>query len=619
MGSTTRRAILAAVAVSLVAGPALALINPDFTPVDMLGGARLILVLRLKPADKGGDVAVEVVRALVGKAPAKAPVIDITSGAKKAHLEMVGKIIAALGTDPAVLVAGTNEDGEDAAWLHVGGRWVDLYTEDDKVWEADQINSKMEGTWAGSSNMLIKCLQYVQKSAEPDVPVNTGCSWGERVELGKVAGKVSQAAAVDLAGDGKLSLYVASDAGDRLYHWDKSKEALADATAARKLSAKSKAAAWADFNADGRLDLASWDGEALSVYLQGADGAFPTAGRRAATAPKAGCLGLTALDAGAKAKAGILVSTPGAPVLLVPRDDGDFAAKALDRGKVDAAKLGKAGACLVGDIDGDGLPDVLQPFAKSSLFYKAKAAGVFAAAVACEVALGEGESGCCLGDYDADGMLDVFAAAGDRCRLWQNAGKMKFLETVGRSGEIAYISQPFGVGGQTCDVNNDGRQDILIVYSGRSPHIFFNRGFRSFGHSHMLDLEQKGLLADAADGLQAACVADLNGDGAQDMAVVLANGKAWMFPRDVVDLDGPPCVRVALPVGGPCPGPVTVTGWIKDRCLGAWNVRAGTAEAFFGHSQAGEIVLKWRLPGRAEQSKTVKPKSKPVRVLIAPK
>jgi len=322
---------------------------------------------------------------------------------------------------------------------------------------------------------------------------------------------------------------------------------------------------------------------------------------------------LSVLDVGPDGP-GLLVGAAAAPRLLRPK--GGYKPQPLDTGKAFLGKLGKGGLCLVGDLDGDSFADVLQMFEKGGLFYKGSAPGQFAPAAALAVGLGPGRSGACLGDWACDGRLDVFAAASDSCRLWHNRGGMTFIDLLGRSGEIAYISQPFGFGGQACDVNNDGRPDVFIAYASRSPHIFFNRGFRSFGHSHQMDLEQQALLPEAGKGIQAGCVADLTGDGAQDMVLVTLDGQVVVFPRESVD--DPACVRAALPLGAGHAGPVTVTGYAGKHCLAAWNVSAGTAEAFFGHGEVKQITLKWRLPGKKEQTQVVKVTGKPVRVIVKP-
>jgi hypothetical protein len=157
------------------------------------------------------------------------------------------------------------------------------------------------------------------------------------------------------------------------------------------------------------------------------------------------------------------------------------------------------------------------------------------------------------------------------------------------------------------DVNNDSRQDILVAYANASPVTYFARGFLSFGHSHSIDISENNLLPDAGnakEGQQSACLADLDGDGAQDMALALKSGEIWIFFRENSDQEARMAVA-ALPLAGTAKGPVTVTGWLGKRCLGAWNVLPGVSKANFGRTDAGPLTIKWRLPGGKEQSKDV--------------
>ncbi|MGB2819463.1 MAG: VCBS repeat-containing protein, partial [Phycisphaerae bacterium] len=266
---------------------------------------------------------------------------------------------------------------------------------------------------------------------------------------------------------------------------------------------------------------------------------------------------------------------------------------------------GKAAACVVADLDGDRLADVLQPFEKGAMVFRGQSAGRFDSPVACgQVGTGAGRARALLGDYDADGLLDVFIASDSGCCIWQNRGRLSFEEAMHRSGEAGYITKPMALDGMTCDINNDGRQDFLVNYADRAPQVFFNRGFRSFGHAHGLDVQENELLAKADKGTGAGVVGDFNRDGAQDMIVVLPDGELWCFFRNTAA--GPaPSLRVALPADGAVTGPVTVTGWQGKRCLGAWNVVRGTSEAFLARDVKGPITVRWTLPGGEAQEKNV--------------
>jgi len=223
-----------------------------------------------------------------------------------------------------------------------------------------------------------------------------------------------------------------------------------------------------------------------------------------------------------------------------------------------------------------------------------------------------------VGDYDMDGRLDVFTAGEDGCRLWNNRGRLHFVETFRYTGEMSYTAGPGGIASTTCDINTDGRQDVAIFFSSGIPQIFFNRGFRSFGKSLSLTENNVEGINETAGGQQAGTVEDLNGDGAQDMALVLKDGRVCVFLRQVFESVPPLYARAALPLGGTYAGPLTVTAWAETRCLGAWNVVAGGREAAFGRADAGEVTLKWRFPAGKEQRKVVLLEERSLRILLRP-
>ena len=75
-------------------------------------------------------------------------------------------------------------------------------------------------------------------------------------------------------------------------------------------------------------------------------------------------------------------------------------------------------------------------------------------------------------------------------------------------------------------------------------------------------------------------IGDLGGDGAQDLALAMGTGEIWVAFRENSHADRAAMMAaVVLPVSGACKGPVTVTGWIGKRCLGAWNVLPGVSQA----------------------------------------
>jgi len=606
---------------------AAARIDPSFTPVHLVDQSQRIVSLELTVA-KGG-IAAKVVKCLKGTPAGGAVALDL-SKAGEAQAAVLRR--AAAGKLAVMFVGAFRREGDqgdggpepaageaDSALLHVGGKWFELFRKPKgRTWLLDRLDERMQATWAGGTDMLLRAVGYILASPDPTVPVRTGASWAEKIKIAELSGKCRGVEAVDLDATGKpVALHLLCDAGDRLLRWDAEGESFADLTAGLKLTARSRAAAWADLNADGRLDVASWDGKSLRLWLATAAGTFEAG--PALARPAGGCTGLSAVDVGAAGRAGIVIGTAGVPMLVRLAADGTLAqapVAAAPAGKSIAAGLGAAGRCLTADLDGDGLCDLLQPFAKGALFYKGVGPGRFAPPTRLtDLGTGKGGGGAFPGDFDADGLLDVFIPAGERCFLWQNLTGGRFADAMELTGEAAYISKPNGIGGAACDVNNDGRQDVLVLYADRPPQLFFNRGFRSFGHSHELDLAERQLLPAAAAGQQAGLAADLDGDGAQDMVLVLNDGAVWVFFRETADVPAL-SARAVLPAAGGLAGPLTVVGFTADRNLGAWNVRAGGRGAFFGLLEAGSCTVRWRLPGRDPAEKKLAVKDRPVRFAL---
>lgn len=520
---------------ALACSTSFAFINPNFSPVHLMEQSETVLAISFDKPLKDGKAEATVVKALKGEKPAKPLVFDLGASAFPAQGKEVEAMIAD-GAREAMLFTGQfGEGGGGAAaegakgMLHVCGMWVVFNGNEDGSWDLEKIDSHMMGTWAGSTDMLRRAIDYILSDPDADVPVRSNAEWDTAVKFATIEGKVTGAIPVEC--DGKLALYVACDKGDMLFPWK-----------------------------DGKLV-----GE--------------------------------------------------------PQDTG--LARAKTNVPIDLAKVsdvGAQGAVFYADFDGDGLPDILQMFERAACFYKGTAPGKFAEPVKTQLALGKGKSTAQIGDYDADGLLDVFCSAEDGNHLWHNLGGGKFVNrlspTLSRSmsGEIDYISKPGGVDGMTGDVNNDGRQDILVAYAEMAPHIFFDRGFRSFGHAHEIDLAEQKLLEEASKGQQACALADFTGDGAQDLVIVLTNGDAWLFPRRVVGK----ALSVSVSLGKDAPDPLLVVGYAGKRCLGAWNVTRGGNPAFFGLTDAGTVTLKWKLPTGEEKSAKVDVIDRAVRYVVAP-
>ncbi|MDD4888833.1 MAG: VCBS repeat-containing protein [Phycisphaerae bacterium] len=621
---TIRQVALVAAHLFSLSSASFGLINPNFTPLHIVKQSDSILNVEVRPGEKPLTLACRVTKVLKGKeAEWKQPIaIDLSAAPRRAMGEAIAGIAKEHTGGTGLLFVGeyVEEMTEGSArrmapaFLHFDARWISLYPNKAGGFDLSDVDTAMEGTFSGATDQWKRCVKYVLADAKPSWPVTCRAMWASQSQLGNVRGKVASAVAIWFGGSKHEILFIACDSGDRLFEWNGKERA--DVTARRKLVSKSQFATWGDFNGDGLLDLASWDGRTLTLHLQQKDGTFAATksdGIRIET-----CLGLATLDVGVKGRVGLLVSTVDAPLVLSPGQNGKWTATPLEQAPRDkaATQPEKPGACLVADLDNDGLPDVIQMFANASLLFGGTGVGKFAPGRLCEPALGEGRSAAWLGDWDHDGQLDIMCVAEDGVRLWQNLGGGRFADVRSISGTaFAYMTKPGGIAGGVCDLNDDGRPDALIVYGNMSPMLFFNCGFRRLAHAHDMDLQEKGLLPVAADGLQAGCMGDFNGDGAQDLAVVCKDGSIHVFYRKVHG-DSPPLgVRVTLPAGSP--GPVRVVGELEHRSTGAWNVTAGSSVPICRET-AGTITLKWQFPGQPAREEKVKLVDKPIAFTLTP-
>ena len=608
LGTRGHGVVLGVVALAALASPAVALINPNFTPVHLTEQSELILLVRLKGEAGAKEPTLEVLEALKGAKPTGVS-LDMTA-APKQHVEAARKRLAACAGQPLLLFAGRYQ-GRLIGYLHVGGVWFLLGSPKNNRWGFEGLDSGMAGTWAGGTDMLLRCVRYILSArGDADVPVTAGTAWRSIRRVGQARGKLSGIRAVDPSGKGRAWLHLASPDGDVLLQPVAGKETFRDATGQVGLKARSVVSAWGDFNGDGRADLASFDGKALNLWVQGADGRFSSIRPAGANVPP-GCTGLELIGLG-EAGTPALVAGGAHPTVLKLVSANTFRAVSLAApAKVKVPALGKPQACLVADFTNDSFPDILQAFEKGGLLYVGRGDGGFDSPKPCGVGATVGGGRLAVGDFDADGWADVLTAGTEGVRVFQNLHDGTFRETLAESGEVAYKTQPDASWCGVCDFNNDARQDLFITYGGQSPLLYFNRGFRSFGEAPKLELALEEIEA-LPQGQQMGVFADFDVDGAEDFVVVLNDGQVWCAYNDLGGEDAL-CIRPRLVRRA---GPVGVRAWDGKRLLGVWQVRFGLAPVLVGIPEAGEYRLSWRAGGGKQSTRKLIVEDRPVEVVL---
>jgi len=576
------------------------LINPKFTPADLVKVSQTILTMKVTSGADGRCVA-GVGEALKGEVP-KAVALEVGKDAAETFAEVARNGAAGvlfLAKDLSAAGDVTTVEKPVGA-LNLGGGWWGLYPGKDGAWVVRNDKQGLKTVWAGATDMLAAAVRYaVAEAGRASFPVAVGVKWRGETPAASRLGAIHGLQAIELAPGSPPVLHVLSAAGDRLLVCRT--ETFKDVTAERGLAAKSKAAVWADLDGDGRLDLASWDGARVRFWAQNADGTFAAKGSMNVTV----CAGMAAAPGGAPARGAAAVARGDGVALIGLGEKGPAAIESLVLPDGAAGRLGVAGPVVAGDFAGDGKVGLVQIFENGVVAWAGAGAGKYLAGrVVLETALGKELATADAGDFDGDGRLDIVVGgrkgAGEATgvNLLANRGDWTFAPAWLEAGEI-YKTQTRARTVQVCDINCDGRADLFVAYERSGPVFLFNRGFRTFGTANELTLAgAKVGEGDAAielecgtalmGGAPRGVVADFDRDGAPDLAIAAPDGTVWVVWRDRGDRHLG--VEAALPASAA--GPVRVTAWQGARSLGARSARPG-APACFGMESKGNLKLQW--------------------------
>ena len=503
-----------------------AMINPNFTPIHLVDESNQIFFVRPRKLADTKSFSLIVEETLKGKTTEL-----FTANLQKAkprQAEMAIKVLSGKTVRPCLLFIG-GKGKKRKGFLHIRGTWLLFVFAQSGELEFVQQSSELLAVWNGGTDMLARCVKYIlAKKGKADVPVNAGMTWEPIVRIGSVEGTPSSVVAVNLKGDGTPFLHIGSSKGDRIFQGVKEgeDEEVEDVTGRMKLLAKSAASAWDDFNADGRLDLVSWDGSRLVVWLQEKNGTFRPSESTAVSGMV--ILNMVALASKSSDVSGLLVFAKSGISILISDGKGQFSKPiGISSPKPLLPKLGRPQKGIVADFTNDGFSDVIQPYEKGGLFYRGKKDFSFEPAKPCAVASEIGNAVSAAADFDGDGMKDIVLCGDAGTHIYQNLGEGKFAESLAESGEISYKAARFASWCDAADFNSDGRPDLLTTYHEQKPDFYFNRGFRSFGYAvTLLGLLDRSEM-NANEGQQAGTFADMNSDDQLDTILVLNNGEVW--------------------------------------------------------------------------------------------
>ena len=579
------RILICFTAVICLQATSLALINPSFTPVNLVKQGETIAHLELTLSADASILKSRVVETLKGEAP-EAFIVNVPFHLRKKMSEIAEdraiSAVFAAGDFVEASVKGVKRGDAVFAMIKTDAGWYGLYGER-SPFRLGQDPLDLRAVWAGSADMLASAIRYIQANPfRAEIPVRAGVEW---VGISKVAeGLVDVNALQPVAlADGRRLLFAASVNGDKLFKFGGPGAVSARASDLR-LESKSLKAAWGDMNGDGQPDLISWSGSICGVYsIEGKSMRHLASTEFSQTVYS---LSFAVLESGG---AGVVIAgtDKGPQVLRLSSDHGSLTLSGLIPDK----NAGAGGPCAVADVTGDGLNDIVEATKDNLRLYVGLVGGAFMPARICADTFGlDLKLAPLVCDMNGDGLLDIIMSGVDGTEPYLNVGDGKFLNMRPVSGELAYVGKPNVVSSSTADLNNDGKQELVLFYKEQGPLPFFNRGFVCFGYAGELELRNSALpFSDTLmQGQQAGVVVDIDADGKQEVIIVSSAGELLLLRTAAFSKRPLLSLEVVSRLGEISPRCVSAEA--KAQVMGARNV-GGVFPSFWGVRRKGPVAL----------------------------
>ncbi len=360
------------------------------------------------------------------------------------------------------------------------------------------------------------------------------------------------AAVGDYNNDGAEDIFIAGVHGNTLYR-NNGDGTFTDVTEAAGLSGAdaagrklwSVAAAWIDYDNDGKLDLfvsnyCDWQpgsdpvcggldpakrtychpdkyrSEPMLLYHNNGNGTFTEVSRTTGLAKVLGKgMGIAVADFDSSGRPGLFVANDNAPNLLLRNLNGklqEAGMEAMVAYNADGRMISGMGADF-GDIDGDGRPDIVVTGLRGETFelFHNNGDGTFDDRSARTGLLGLSRPwsgwGCGLVDLDNDGSLDLFVAGGGLDTNDPQPNRILGNERGKFVDVSAGIGPGFSVprlhrGAAFADFDNDGRIDVAVSALDGPLELWMNRS----PARHWLTLKLRGRVSNhSALGARVTC------------------------------------------------------------------------------------------------------------------
>ena len=281
-------------------------------------------------------------------------------------------------------------------------------------------------------------------------------------------------------------------------------------------------AAWGDFNNDGFIDLIAspYNGSNL-LYTNNGNGTFTRITTGAVVADSGNSFGCAWGDYDNDGALDLFVSVNiGSDWLYHNNGNGTFTK--ITMGAI-VTSGGNGNNCVWGDYDNDGYIDLFVANSDQNDFlYHNNGNGTFTRTTNNAIALKLGNSqGASWGDYDNDGLLDLFVSRVNQPNLlYRNLGNGNFVAiTNGLIVNESTASQGVSWG----DYDNDGNLDLFVANPNARNFLYHNNGDGSFTKI------TNGTIATDIGNAHGCSWADYDNDGYLDLVVINRLGPSFLY------------------------------------------------------------------------------------------
>lgn len=286
---------------------------------------------------------------------------------------------------------------------------------------------------------------------------------------------------------------------------------------------------------------------------------------------------------------------------------------------------------LTGDYDNDGWPDIYVACdSTASLIFRNLGNGKFEElGIASGAALNEdgreqAGMGATAGDYNNDGLLDIFKTnfTDDTVSLYRNTGNFTFTEATVQAG-LAIHTKFLGWGTAFVDVDHDGWRDVFYVNGHVYPEVdaanigeiyrqsrvlFWNRGDGQF---HDMSAQSGPGIATDKHASRGLAVGDLDNDGTLELVAVNMHEAPSILKNHAKPLGNSLLVEALTSTGRaaigarihvtPADGPSQGKTQVDEVRSGGFHISQGDFRAHFGLGAARQAKLAVTWPDGSKQ------------------